>query len=173
MIRPEAKATLMQYAQAIVGAVIAILMIYWTITIPGVLRYLTGAITILGLALAIDGFRRGKLRRKSQGAEGVVEIDERRITFMTANWGGSVSINDLIKVEVGQRSGNLFWRIKDNFGSILLVPYTANGAEGLIDAFGALGGFDLGVVGHAIEKNGDHMTTVWTRSQSDPVDPLT
>ncbi len=173
MIRPEAKAILMRYSQAIIGAVIAVLMTYWTISIPGVLRYLTGALAFFGLALALDGFRRGKLRRGTKDAEGVVEIDERRITFLTANWGGAVSINDLAKIEIGQRSSNLFWRIKDNFGSTLLVPYTANGAEGLVDAFGALEDFDLGKVGRAIDKSGDHMTTVWTRSKSDPVDPLT
>lgn len=173
MIRPEAKAFLARYAQAIIGACLAVLMLYWTLSIPGVLRYLTGVLAFFGAALAIDGFRRGRHRRGGAEAEGVVEIDERRITFLTANWGGSLSINDLAKIEVGQRSEALFWRIRDIFGSVLLVPYTARGAEGLVDAFEALDGFDLGNVGRAIEKSGDHMTTVWTRSNSVPVDPLT
>lgn len=173
MVRPEVKMFFSRYAQALIGSAIALVSLYWTFSIPGVLRYITGAIALLGLALAIDGFRRGRLRPTGDVSEGLVEIDERRITWMTANWGGSVSINDLTVIELGSRQGNSHWRIRDAFGSVLLIPYTARGADGLIDAFGALDGFDLSRVAQALEKEGEHLSSVWIRSKSNAVDPLT
>ena len=164
LIRPEVRIFLKHYAQALTGAVLTALALYWTLTIPGVLHWITGAFAVIAAALTVDGIRRGRLLRESDEVAGVLEIDERRILWMTGEGGAALSINELVEVDLLRRGRNTFWRLKDRGGQALLVPYTAKGAEGLIDGLAVLDGIDFSLAAKALGRKDDHTTVLWRAS---------
>lgn len=161
VVRPEVLAFVRRFAQALLGAALTALAVYWTLSIPGVLRWFTAILAVVSLAATVDGLRRGRLLRFGADIAGVLEIEERQITWLTSEGGGTVSIDDLTKVELLARNQVTYWRLLDSWGTALLVPYSANGAGGLIDGLAPLKGLDLTSVARALETPGDHTTVIW------------
>lgn len=92
-------------------------------------------------------------------APGVVTIDERRIAYFGPHDGGVISINGLAAVGVDGRGAWRLWA--EDGGPPVVIPSSAEGADGLIDAFAALPGFQPAPAVAALRAR--KAITIWRR----------
>ncbi len=125
---------------------------------------------VVGLVLALAGFGllRGALRRLRLGidelGEGVVVIDEARIGFYGPRGGGFVDLPTVVAVHVSPMGAGHAWLIDAEDGTRLAIPAGARGAEGLVDALGALPGIDFDAAAEALARAENVPATVWRRA---------
>ena len=99
-VRPEVQAALTRWREALVGAALLILGAWLAATSLG-LPYLLGLVMApLGAVLIFTGLRRGRFQ-PGTGAPGVVDVDERQITYFGPEAGGAVSLDALTRVTIG------------------------------------------------------------------------
>lgn len=173
-IRPEVKAFLYKWREALISAVILLGSLQAASMSVGFLKYMSYAGALVGAALFIEGVRRARLPYDAGGV-GVVEVDERRITYLGPTGGGAISINDLVRVKVrttalGPFASDFYWEFTDSDGQRLTIPGDAENAGALFDALTALKGADYEAVirASAITEESEHL--VWTSAQSGPID---
>ena len=149
-IRPEAAAFLKQWREAIIAGVILMGSLQAASSTVGVVNALSWVTALIGAALFIEGVRRARLPRDAGGV-GVVEVDERQITYLGPLGGGALSINELARVkvkttELGPAASDFFWEFTDRQGQRLTIPGDAENASALFDALTALPGADYEAV---------------------------
>lgn len=90
-------------------------------------------------------------------APGVVNIDERRIAYFGPDDGGVISINGIGAISVDGKGRWQLW--SEEGGPPVAIPATAEGADGLIDAFSALPGFQAAPAIAGVR--GRRLITIW------------
>ncbi|HHB81155.1 MAG TPA: hypothetical protein ENK83_05340, partial [Aliiroseovarius sp.] len=129
-MRKEALARIGQWREAAIGAGLAVLGLYWFATIPGILRWGALALAGIGAAFAWAGTQRARFHR-GHGGLGVVQLDERQITYLAPVGGGFASLDALLRVEIApDRAGFPVWRLISP-GELLVIPANAAGSEKL------------------------------------------
>ena len=98
----------------------------------------------------------------------MVDVDERQITYFGPLGGGSISINDLVRVSVrtsdlGPLAPDLYWDFFDGEGQSLTIPGDAEGAELIFDALSALEGVDYEAATRAAGATDNQLFTIWRR----------
>ncbi len=173
-IRPEVRAFLYKWREAIVAGIILLGSLQAAVMNIGFLKYMSYAGALVGAALFIEGVRRARLPYDSGGV-GVVEVDERRITYLGPMSGGAISINELIRVKVrttslGPAASDFYWEFTDREGQRLTIPGDAENAGALFDALTVLKGADYEAVIRAstITEESEHL--VWTSAQTPSID---
>lgn len=163
MIRPEAAQTLRHFSQAIAGAVLTLFAIWLSLNSYGIVRMIALGLIAIGAVIVVEGIRRGRFARAATGdGPGVVEFDERRISWLSAHFGGSVDLDLLSKVEIQiTAGGKALWVFTQNDGSRLAVPADAKGADGLMDALSALKGLDYALALKALETSQEKRFVLW------------
>jgi hypothetical protein len=163
-LRPEARAALLRWREALIGAA-CLLIGGWLLFEPGLLRLFGYAALILGAVLVWEGIRRARLPRDGGGA-GVVEIDERQITYFGPDGGGAVSVEGLRRIEARPTgAGRFLWVFHGDTGTSLAVPSNAEGALRIFDALSVLKGLDIDGVIAASQARGHHVHVVWERER--------
>ena len=150
LIRPEAAAFLKKWREAILGGVVLMFNIQLAASSVGLLRGLAFAGILIGAALFIEGVRRARLP-DGTGGVGVVDVDERQITYFGPHGGGAVSIDELIRVKVrtteqGPTASDFFWEFTQADGQRLTIPGDAENAGALFDVLTVLPGADYEAV---------------------------
>lgn len=168
-VRPEAAAWLKKWREAIIGGVVLMFNIQLAASSFGLLRGLAFAGILIGAALFIEGVRRARLPDDSGGV-GVVEVDERQITYLGPLGGGALSINELARVKVrttdlGPMTSDFFWEFTDKSGQRLTIPGDAENASALFDALTALPGADYEAVIKASGSTDVAEFLVWETAQ--------
>ena len=97
MIRPEAKAHLMRWREALAGIAVLLLGLWWLAGNSQVLLLPAVALVILGLALIWMGMQRARFRGEGQGP-GSVDVDEGQITYFGPLTGGAVAVREITRV---------------------------------------------------------------------------
>ena len=126
-VRPEVSAFFTKWREAMIGGVVLMVNIQIAATSGGLLRGIALAGILLGAALFIEGVRRARLPEADGGGVGVVDVDERQITYFGPHGGGAISINELIRVKVrttdqGPMVSDFFWEFTDRAGQRLTIP---------------------------------------------------
>jgi len=166
-IRPEARENLKRWREAIIGGAVTLLGLYWLATSFGLLRWLSVAITIFGLAYCWAGIQRARFRG-GHGGLGVVQLDERQITYLAPVGGGFISLDALSRVEIGpDRAGLPVWRFRA-FGEELVIPTSAEGTEVLFDALAALRDIDMQAAIRASSARPDKPVVIWKKPPQSP-----
>lgn len=164
MIRPELRAALWRFREALAAAVLAMAGI-WIATRGGWFLGGVGLIALaLGLGWAVLGLRRARFARPVTDP-GLVEVDEGRIGYYGAGargLGGYVALEDLIEIRLLRLNSQTFWRLKTRDAQAILIPVAAAGAEGLHDAFASLPGIDMGALVAALDQPGT-VKSLWHR----------
>ncbi len=161
-IRPEARENLKRWREAIIGGAVALLGLYWLVTSFGILRWLSVVILAIGLAYTWAGIQRARFRA-GHGGLGVVQLDERQITYLAPVGGGFISLDALSKVEIGpDRAGLPVWRFRA-FGEELVIPASAEGTEALFDALAVLKGIDMQAAIRASGSRPDKTIVIWQK----------
>lgn len=82
-IRPEASAFVDRWREVMIGVVVVALGIYWASGF-GLLKWVGIVVILIGAALLVAGVQRARFRM-GKGGPGVVQVDERQITY-SARW---------------------------------------------------------------------------------------
>lgn len=166
MIRPELRALLSRWSEALVAGAIAVIGIWLALRGGWFFWTIGGLVLLVGVALLIGAWRRLPFRRQVD-APGVVELVEGAVRYYGARTlGGEIALRDLTEIRLLRLRGHGHWRLRSAGGEALLIPVDAAGAETLAYAFTALPGMDMGAVSEALAHVSDQseaMRTVWRR----------
>ncbi|MEI6797848.1 MAG: hypothetical protein WCO04_01365 [Pseudomonadota bacterium] len=140
-IRPELSAALLRYREAL-GAGLVVLAGLWLVALGGYVLVPLGLIvTAIGAVLTLTALRRARFVQEV-AAPGLVEVDERQISYLAPELGGFISLDELVEIRLLAIKGRRMWRLKQADGQALLIPVDAQGAETLFDVFASLPGMD-------------------------------
>jgi hypothetical protein len=168
-IRPEAAKALRRWREVLAGLVVGLIGI-WLITN----RF--GALYLIGWGLAVGGFSmlaagiRHARFPAGTGGTGIVELDERQLTYFSADTGGAVSLDDLLKVAIrtsndGPFASDMFWEWTDATGQTLSIPGNAEGSDQIYDALSALSGVDYDAIMRASGEAAKNYFVIWQKSR--------
>lgn len=140
-IRPELSAALVRYREALAAGLV-VLAGLWLVVLGGyVLVPLGLIIAAIGAILTLTALRRARFAQ-TVAAPGMVELDERQVSYLAPELGGFISLDELEEIRLLAMRGRRMWRLKQTDGQALLIPVDAEGAEKLFDVFAALPGMD-------------------------------
>jgi hypothetical protein len=164
--RPEARAALWRWREAMVAGVVAALGLWWALTSFGVLQWLGWALVALAAAagyVAIQRLRFGQ----GGGGPGVVQIDERRLSYFGPLSGGIVDLDDLVRLDLDPTGRPPHWVLSHRSGDPLPIPVNAEGADALFDVFATLPGIRTERMLDALRHSPDTRVTIWQARPSD------
>lgn len=166
-LRPEAITVLLRWREAIIGGAVIAGGLYGAAAAMGITFYLSLLALPIGAALVWEGVYRARLPEGGYGP-GVVEVDERQITFFGPRGGGAVSVDALTRVEIvmtdrGAFADDLFWVLHVDDAPPLTIPGDAVGAGQLYDALLALPGLDPGRILAATRDPTPRTSVIWRR----------
>ena len=164
-LRPEAASTLLRWRDAIVGGTLLAFGLYSAFTGLTVQRWTGYLLIVLGAALLWQGIKRARFPAPG-GGPGVVDVDERQITYFGPLGGGAVSIDELTCVtirttDLGPAVSDLFWDFTDRSGTTLTIPGDAENAALIFDALAALPGVDYEAATRAASSTAQALFVVW------------
>ena len=167
MIRPEAAAWLQRWREVGIGLLILGLGLFGAYNAVGVLLYISFVLVLVGGGIVWVGARRARFPARG-GGPGVVEVDERQITYFGPEGGAAVSIDALDRIDIattdaGPYAPDLFWHFRTEDGGILQVPGDAEGVGTLFDALAALPGVDYSAVTMASGSTEPAVFEIWKR----------
>ena len=164
-LRPEAKAQLWRFRDALMGSGVALLGLYWGLTRFGILSWIGWLMLAGGIGWAVAGLQRARFRQGEDGP-GVVQIRERRFAYFGPLDGGVMDVDDLSKLEIDPSSHPApSWVLTGVGGQRLAIPINATGAEELFDVFAALPNIQTNVVLDVLSRTPDARVTVWQRTK--------
>lgn len=160
-MRPEAAETLWRWREVLAGGACFALGGWLAVTSYGALFLIGCGAVIAGAALIAAGVQRGRFRQGGGGL-GIVDVDERQITYFGPFGGGSMAIEELVEVSL-DGSGN--WLLRDSRDQSLLIPVKAEGADTLFDAFTVLPGLSGARLIEAMRATPSGYRMVWAKPQ--------
>ncbi|MGD9863229.1 MAG: hypothetical protein AB7S99_08455 [Pseudodonghicola sp.] len=161
-IRPEVKAGLARWREALTGVAVALLGLYWALGPGGLLGWIGWLLLPAGAGIAVVGAQRARFRAAGRGP-GVVLVDEGEITYMGPLSGGSVSVRDLERLVLDPSSSPTLWVLEQPGMPILHIPVNAEGAGDLFDVFSALPGLRTERMLAELNARGGHPVVIWER----------
>ena len=172
LIRPEVAAALRRWREVLAGLVVALIGI-WLITNRFGALYLIGwGLAVGGISMVIAGARHARFPAGS-GGPGIVELDERQLTYFSPDAGGAVSLDDLSKIAIrttdqGPFVSDMFWEWTDGSGQTLAIPSDAEGSEQIFDALSALSGVDYDAIMKASGEVTHNYFVIWRKPKRQP-----
>lgn len=160
-IRPEARALVMQWREALIGLVVLMLGAWWASGF-GVLKWLGYVTCAIGVALIVSGIQRARFRA-GQGGPGVVQIDEGQVTYFGPLNGGAVAVQSLSRLVLDGSSDPAVWALYQAGQPPLHIPVNAEGADLLFDAFATLPGLKTGAMITKLQARPDHPVVIWQK----------
>lgn len=166
-IRPEARAELWRWREVLAGGAALALGLWWLLGPGGLLGWVGAAVCILGGALAVVGFQRARFRA-GRGGPGLVQVDERQITYFGPLTGGAVAVGDLQRLALDPTGNPAHWVLDQSGQPALFIPVDAEGAEALFDVFATLPGLRTERMLAELNGKSPHPVVIWERSSMRP-----
>ena len=164
MIRPEAKAALSQWREALVGLGVLALGIYWGFfTGGGLLHWIGYAVALAGVLLIVAGIQRGRFRIGS-GGPGIVQVLEGRITYFGPLSGGVADLDALSALSLDPTGKPPHWMLHQPGQEPLAIPLNAEGADALFDAFATLPGLQTERMLAEMRRDGTRPVEIWCKA---------
>lgn len=165
--RPEAKAAVWRWREAIVGILVGLVGL-WLISGPGFLLAVPGYAFLLGgIVLIWLGVQRGRFRGPGGGA-GAVQVDEGQVTYFGPLTGGTVALRELDSLTLEGAMFPAHWRLSQQGQPPLLIPVNAAGADALFDAFATLPGLRTERMLSTLRSNPHQAVVIWQRGPLRP-----
>lgn len=161
-LRPEARAALWRWRELYVALALLVVGLWWGITTFGILKWLGIAMVITSAALAVAAIQRGRFRQGAGGA-GVVQIDERRLSYFGPLTGGVIDMDDVTQLELDASGKPPHWVLTAPGAQRLAIPVDAEGADTLFDLFATLPGIRTGGLLDALSRTGNVQVIIWQR----------
>lgn len=164
-IRPELRQKFWRWREAMFGLFMAACGMFWAVGQQGVLAAVGTSLAIVGALIIFAGIQRTRFR-VGLGGPGVVQVDERQVTYYGPQDGGSVSIDALESVVLEPRAKPAAeWILKETGGQPLHIPVNAENSEVLFDVFAALNGIRTENMLTQLRDNPDKRVTIWHQPQ--------
>jgi len=161
-IRDDARAALWQWREVLAGGGGLILMAIWAANSFGVFRIMALVLAAMCLVLIIAGVQRARFRGAQDGL-GVVQVDERQITYFGPLSGGTMALADVGAISLNRASTPAHWQLVPLQGQVLTIPVDAKGSDALFDAFAGLPGLRTERVLHALNHGAATQIVIWRR----------
>ena len=165
LIRPEVRAGFMRWREAIAGAGLVALGLWWSLGAGGLMTYVGFVTTCIGLLIGWMGLQRGRFRSSGEAA-GIVLVDEGQISYFGPLGGGIIAVSDLTRLTLLHRGDDRLWHVTTEDGGAVEIPLDATGAEALLDAFAALPGLKTERMLAEMRRPASGPVTIWTRGGS-------
>lgn len=167
IIRPDASQILSRFRDALIGAGIMLLGLWWAWGSLGLIKWMGVALAILGAGLTWAGIQRGRVLPRKGGA-GVIELDEGQLTYLHPDGGAIVPLESVIRIEIettddGPLEDDLFWLFHLLGGTIVRIPGSAVGADFLFDALAGFSGANYEQVIAASGSTAQHVFVIWQK----------
>jgi len=162
-IRPELKASLWRFRDALIGAGVSILALWMIFAGRGFVPWLGYVVLALGVVMSIAGVQRARFRQGDDGP-GVVQIAERRLAYFGPLDGGTVDLENIAMLAfepVGYPVPH--WIVTGPENRDLAIPITARGAEALFDTFSALPGMRTEQLLSVLQDRPAQRVVIWSR----------
>ena len=164
-IRPEAIGSLNKYRGFILASFIVTMGIFIISISFGATRIMGVFSLVLGGLIGHDAYRRFKFP-SGKGGAGLVDVDERCVSYLSAEGGMSISMDTLDRIEVHRNAkGRINWVFYGPEG-ILSVPGDAEGTSKLFDALVALPGVNYTQAEAATHGKGPDLFLIWQRNRT-------
>lgn len=161
-IRPEVSAALKRWREALSGGALVAFAFYLMQDSYGGRFWIGILVALLGLGLLVSGIPRGRARVAGQGA-GLIEVDERQITYFGPISGGAMALEDIARIaaDPGRR-----WVLTATNGELMTIPMDAEGRDALFDAFAALPGLTATRLAQVLQADVSSRTVVWEKGHA-------
>lgn len=170
-LRPEVRAFLDRWREALLGVATLLLGLWWIIG-PGQLLLIPGyAACAIGLALLWIGIQRARFRGPG-GGPGTVQVDEGQVTYFGPLTGGAVALRELERLTLVSTLKPAHWRLDQPGQAPLLVPVNADGADALFDAFATLPGLKTERMLAEMRRSSRQEIVIWERAPLRPAHAL-
>jgi hypothetical protein len=170
--RPAVSRFLVKWSEPLIMAVVLFLGLWMYFrahsAANATLLVVASIVIVAALALLFVAIRRVRLHTEKRGF-GVVEVEERNITYYGPDTGGQVSLDDLVSIEVvtARAAGFVdvtYWQLTDRWGSVLIIPAGAEGSDAMVDSFAALPGLKYDLIITAMAAADDAVFTIWKKT---------
>lgn len=167
-LRPEAIRFLARWREVGIGICVALASLYGIVTLHGITFYLALVGVPIAIALIWEGVYRARLPELWFGP-GLVEVDERQITYFGPYGGQAISVDALTRVEIvtsdlGPFEGDIVWVLHSEDAPPLSIPAGATGAQRIHDALLALPGMDFRRIVEAMGSVENRLFVIWQRA---------
>lgn len=160
-IRPEARAVMYRWREALVGAGIVAIGFSWALGPGGLLGLLGWALVLAGGVLFLTGVQRGRFRASGDGP-GSVDVDEGQVTYFGPLTGGAIALREMTALALIQMEQTPHWRLSVGTDHVH-IPVDAAGADQLFDAFTTLPGLSMQRLIRAMEEKPARDIVIWSR----------
>lgn len=161
-VRPELASAARRWREALFGAGIVAAGLWWAMATGVLLGWIGWVVAAIGGGLIVAGIQRGRFRQGRDGP-GVVRVDEGQIAYFGPWDGGVAALSEIVEVTLDRGRSPAVWHIRQPGRADLEIPVTAEGAEALFDAFGALPSFDTRAMLAALHGADRYPVTVWEK----------
>ena len=171
-LRPQATKSVMRWAETFVFALGVGLFAFLAIRATGaILPLVYGMTTAIMATMLFVAIRRARVTSDTKVNSGHVQIDERQITYFHLGQSWSVSVNDLTSVVIettneGLTQDDIYWVIRDQFGSVVRILNTAGGNDQLFDAVVALNGVSFDQISKAMSSTTPAIFMIWRANEA-------
>ena len=163
MIRAEAKKSLWRWREVLFGLAVTGIGYLWIVSYFGLLRWLGIGLLIIGGALLLVGFQRGRFRSNQDGP-GFVQVVEGQIAYFGPAEGGLAVISDINQISLVNLKNERCWKLDQSSLPALHIPVTAKGTDQLFDAFATLPGLRIENMIQKLAQHTAKSILIWERS---------
>jgi hypothetical protein len=164
-IRPEVAQQLSRWRESLAGGAVAAFGFYWLLTETGARLMLGVVLAAAGALLIFAGIQRARFRQSGMGP-GMVQIDEGQLTYFGPYDGGTLSVEDLLRLELDPAGvSGPTWILSHGAGGPLQVPVDAAGADELFDVFATLPGLETETMLMRLQKQPHERVVIWERAK--------
>ena len=161
-VRPEARATLWKWREALTGVALCGLGTWAVLGSFGLMQVVGFALAAAGVFLVLLGLQRGRFRA-AKGGPGVVQTIEGAVTYYGPLNGGSVALRELTSLTLDTSGHPAHYVLTQPGQPELYIPVNAEGADALFDAFTSLPGFPMQYLLGQLDRTPDHPVVIWQK----------
>ena len=168
-MRPEALSSLNRWRDVLIALALITLGAWMFATKLGVPSAAGAVLILLSLAFGWTGYRRARFTTKGDGP-GVVELDERQISYLGPLNGGSLAIETITRITIQSSLNRLkepqqHWQLESSDGEMLRIPSSAKNAQALFDAVTSLDGVNYDQAIKAMQATHADLFLVWQKDK--------
>ena len=165
-VRDDAAKALRRYQELFVGLALILVSIWVWVNFLGVLRWIALPLAVLGLVSAWYAWRRVRVKAGNDGP-GVLEVDERRLSYFGPFGGTSISLDDVIRIEIettelGPFTEDMFWLFHTRTETAR-IPSSAQGGDKIFDVLSSFSGADYDAAIRASSSSKRDNFLIWQK----------
>ena len=161
-IRPEVIAGMRRWRESLSGGGLVVASLWLMADGLGARFWIGALLAAFGLGLILTGIPRAR-SRSGGGGPGVVEVDERRLTYFGPLSGGAMALEDIVRIAADP---DRRWVLTSTDGELMTIPMDAEGGDTLFDAFSALPGLPAHRLASVMQGSVPSRRVIWEKEHA-------